>query len=127
MRAALLVGLGGFLGSMGRWALAGLAQRLAPGSFFPVGTLAVNVVGCLAIGAAYGLADARGVLSPETRAFVVAGVLGGFTTFSAFGYETMALLKDAELARAAVNILLHIILGLAAVWLGDLMARGLHA
>lgn len=113
-----LVGAGGFLGSVFRYALSGFVQRLLPMSTFPYGTLAVNVVGCLGIGALSGLADTRQILSPATRSFLLIGLLGGFTTFSTFGYEAFALSRDGEHLRAAANVLLHVGLGLVAVWLG---------
>jgi CrcB protein len=113
----LLVGLGGFVGSIARYGLGGLVQDRT-GATFPFGTLAVNVVGCFVIGGLSELAETRGVLTPETRAFLVLGVLGGFTTFSAFGNETLNLLRDRDLALAAANVLANVGLALVAVWLG---------
>jgi CrcB protein len=78
----------------------------------------VNVAGCLLIGAAAAAADTRQLLSPEARLFLMVGVLGGFTTFSTFGYETLALARDGEALRAAANVITHVVLGLAAVWAG---------
>jgi CrcB protein len=124
MQSLLIVGLGGFVGSVSRYALSGLVQRLAPSDLFPYGTLAVNVAGCLAIGLLHGMMETRMLLGPEARLFLFIGVLGGFTTFSTFGYESFALLRDAEAVRAGANVLLHVVLGLAAVWLGDGLARG---
>ena len=118
MLKLLLVGAGGFLGSISRYALGGWVHRLLPGARFPYGTLAVNAVGCLLIGLLAGLADSRGVLSPEARLFLLIGFLGGFTTFSTFGYETLALARDAETLRALANVALHLGAGLGAVWLG---------
>jgi CrcB protein len=119
----LLVGLGGLVGSVGRYLGAGLVHRLLPRMTFPVGTLVVNVAGCLVIGLLAGLADSRGVMRSETRALLLIGVLGGFTTFSTFGYETLQLVRDAQFARASLNVLAHVALGLAAVWAGDALAR----
>lgn len=123
MRQLLLVGAGGFVGSVLRFAVSGLAQRLMPSAMFPVGTLVVNVVGCFLIGYGNGLADVRQLLSPQARIFLFIGLLGGFTTFSTFGYETMALARDSQEMRAVVNVLLSIVLGLAAVWLGYTLSR----
>ena len=98
--------------------MSGYAQQLSKSIQFPFGTLAVNLVGCALVGFIAELADQRGVLSGETRAFLIVGLLGGFTTFSAFGNETMNLLRDGELWLACGNIVGHTFLGLVAVWLG---------
>jgi len=119
----LLVGAGGFLGSVLRYLTAGLAHRIVPASFFPVGTLAANVIGCFAIGALAGAAEARGVLGAQTRLFLMIGLLGGYTTFSTFGFETFALTRDGEAIKAIANVLLSVVLGLAAVWIGYGIAR----
>jgi fluoride exporter len=92
---------------------------------FPLGTLVVNVLGCSLIGLAGGLAESRQVLGPEARSLLMIGVLGAFTTYSTFGYETLALVRDVEVAKAFLNIGLHLALGLAAVWLGGAVARAL--
>lgn len=114
----LWVGAGGFIGSILRYALSGLVQEWTRRDDFPVGTLAVNLLGCLIIGLLSQLAEARGAFSPETRAFVFIGILGGFTTFSTFGNETMNLLRDKESFLAVINITGHFVLGLGMVWLG---------
>lgn len=120
---ALAVGVGGMCGAILRYWLSGAVYALIPSPRIPWGTLAVNVLGCFAIGALTGLADARGVLSPTARLFLLIGLLGGFTTFSTFGYETLALLRDQALVRAALNVTLQITLGLAAAWGGLVVAR----
>ena len=114
---AFLVGVGGFLGALCRYALAGVVHRGLPHTTFPVGTLAVNLLGCLLIGYLAGLADSRQLFSPELRLFAFIGLLGGFTTFSTFGYETVALARDAGYVQAAVNVGLHVVVGLTLVWL----------
>ncbi len=114
----LLIGLGGFFGSMLRYAVSTGVQRLDPDASFPYGTLAVNGLGCLALGLLAGLADARGVLGPEARLGLMIGLLGGFTTFSTFGYETLALLREGAWAPAAANVAGSVVIGLAACWLG---------
>lgn len=118
-----IVGIGGFLGSVCRFLLSGFVHRVVPLSEFPLGTLVVNVVGCLLIGILHGLAETRQVMGPDIRLFFMIGLLGGFTTFSTFGYETLALLRDAEVVRAMGNVSLHVLLGLVAVWLGDMLGR----
>lgn len=121
----LLVGAGGFVGATGRYLVSGLVHRLLPATLFPVGTLSVNVLGSFAIGLLGGLASSRGVLSGDVRLFVFIGVLGGFTTFSTFAYETMALVTDAEVLPALANVLLHLTVCLGAVWLGGALSRAL--
>jgi CrcB protein len=118
----LLVGAGGFVGSVLRWALATLVQDTARGSAFPWGTLAVNALGCLAIGALAQLAETRSAISPEVRLLLATGLLGGFTTFSAFGNETLDLLRADARWLAAANVLANVLLGLAAVQLGRVLA-----
>ena len=122
MRLALLVGLGGFVGAIGRYWVGGLVQARS-GSSFPAGTLAVNVVGCFAIGVLSELAESRGALSPAARATLMIGLLGGFTTFSAFGNETLNLLRDREWLAAGGNIAANVVLAIVAVWAGRVLAQ----
>ena len=115
---ALLVGSGGFAGALLRYGLSGLLHRQLPLATFPYGTLAVNAIGCLLIGVLAGLDQSRQILTPELRTFALIGVLGGFTTFSTFGYETFAMAGDGEHLRASLNIGLHVTAALGSVWLG---------
>jgi CrcB protein len=115
---AAMVGSGGFIGALARYGLSGLVHRQVPFATFPYGTMAVNLMGCCAIGVIAGLAESRQLFGPEFRTFALIGVLGGFTTFSTFGYETFAMLRDAEYLRVAANVGVHVVLGLALVWLG---------
>lgn len=115
---ALVVGSGGFLGALARYGLSGLVHRQTPLATFPYGTLVVNLVGCLAIGVVAGLVESRQLFGPEFRAFALIGILGGFTTFSTFGYETFAMIRDSEYVRAGANVGIHVLLGLTLVWLG---------
>ncbi len=115
---AAMVGSGGFIGALARYGLSGLVHRQVPFATFPYGTMAVNLLGCCAIGVIAGLAESRQLFGPEFRTFALIGVLGGFTTFSTFGYETFAMLRDAEYLRVAGNVGVHVVLGLALVWLG---------
>ncbi|MGB5054457.1 MAG: fluoride efflux transporter CrcB [Nitrospirales bacterium] len=119
----LWVGLGGFLGSVGRFVISGFFNRLSPALAFPIGTLAVNILGCFLIGLLHGLAESRNMLGTDTRIFLFIGVLGGFTTYSTFGFESLALLKDGAMLKASANIIIHVFVGLAAVWLGDTLGR----
>lgn len=125
LKLFLLVGFGGALGAMARFGLSNWVQHLTTPAGFPYGTLVVNVLGCFAIGVLAYLADILGVLTPEVRLLTVTGFLGGFTTFSTFGQETLNL----WLARAPGAMLaylgLHLALGLGAVWLGRTLAQWL--
>ena len=102
---------------MCRYGLSTVVQRFTS-PFFPYGTFVVNVGGCLAFGIIMGAARERFVLGPSARAFLLIGILGGFTTFSTFTYETFALLQDGQLARALVNAIGQLVLGLASLWFG---------
>lgn len=117
------VGAGGFIGSALRYVIGGLVQSAVPASTFPYGTLVVNVTGCFAIGCVSQLAEVHGALGPGARAILVVGILGGYTTFSAFGNETVNLLRDGQRLAAGMNIGAHIALALCAVWLGRLAAH----
>ena len=127
MRAALLnliyVGVGGFLGSIGRYLLAGAVYRIFPNLNFPIGTTVVNILGCLLIGFITGLVEVRNLLGPELRIFILIGVLGGFTTFSTFGFETFALLRDGTFVPALANVMVQVMLGISAVWFGFNLIR----
>ncbi len=123
MQQLVWVGLGGCLGSVLRFLVGGWAHRLTPWGSFPVGTLAVNVLGCLAIGFLGGLADQRQLLDAGQRLFLMVGVLGGFTTFSSFALETLELAQDGQVFPAVLNILLQTVLGLCAALAGYLGAR----
>jgi CrcB protein len=124
MSNLLLTGLGGFFGAVGRHGLSGLSQRMAGSPLLPVGTLVVNVLGCLAIGLLAGVAEARGPFTPARQAFLLTGLLGGFTTYSAFGFESMQLVRTGQAGLAALNVLLQLAVGFAAVLGG--MALGRH-
>jgi len=124
MGQLLAIGLGGFVGALGRFHASRLVQGRTDGDF-PAGTLFVNVVGCLFIGLFLTVALERGSFSDRTRDFVVTGLLGSLTTFSAFGWDTLELLRDGRLAGAAANVALNVALGLAAVFLGVALGRAL--
>ena|SRR5687767_457304 len=114
----LLVGLGGFIGSIGRYKLSGLLLHHTLDWRFPIGTFVVNLLGCFAIGALAGWAEKHQLLSAEARLFLIPGILGGFTTFSAFGFETFALVRRGESLVALAYVVLSVICGLVLVWLG---------
>jgi CrcB protein len=124
MNHVLLVGLGGFIGSILRYWLSGLTQRSTEVGF-PIGTLAVNVLGCLAVGAVWSLVEYRQWLTPELRIFVTVGILGGFTTFSAFSFETFVLIRDGQYPWALANIVLNVVLCIGAVIVGWMAAKAI--
>jgi len=120
----LLVALGGAIGSVARFKMSGLVLHGTPNWRFPAGTLAVNLIGCLIAGLLAGMAVKQDVFSPEARLFLFTGLLGGFTTFSAFGLETLLLLKRGETVVAVANVVVSIVVGLLVAWLGyELSAR----
>jgi CrcB protein len=119
MFSYLWVCLGGALGSAARFWISGLvAQRI--GQTFPFGTLAVNVTGSFLIGilAAMSVPEGRWMLSPSAREFLMIGVCGGYTTFSSFSLQTLALAQEGEWFRAGANSIASFVLCLVAVWLG---------
>lgn len=123
MTQLLLVAIGGALGSTCRYYISNtITQRVIFGAF-PLGTWAVNVLGCLVAGLVLGLSERFQFLSAETRVLIFSGILGGFTTFSAFAVETVTLLKRGDVVTALVYILLSVTIGLAAVWLGWLTSH----
>ena len=122
MKIVLLLA-GGAVGTLARYALAGLTHKVYIGTF-PMGTLMVNLLGSLVIGFLWGISENRNI-SPNYRSFVFIGLLGGFTTFSTYALETMNLLRENEIRQAITNILATNLLGLVLVFGGFLMAKGL--
>jgi CrcB protein len=118
MKSAMLVALGGAFGSVARYKLSGWLLHQALDWKFPIGTFIVNVTGCLLAGILAGLAEKHELLSADTRLLLLTGLLGGFTTFSAFGLETVFLMKRGDLGVAALNVVLSVAAGLLALWIG---------
>ncbi len=118
----LLIAIGGALGSTARYLFSLLIQR-ASGTLFPIGTFAVNCVGCLVFGAIAGAAEQRVQVAPELRLFLLVGILGGFTTFSSYAFESFVLVRDGQFAAALVNIVGQVIAGLGGMWIGFAMGR----
>ena len=117
----LLVGLGGFLGSIVRYLTAIAFTRV--GEPFPSGTFTINIIGCLAIGVIYGLAERNALLSTEWRLFLATGFCGGFTTFSTFAYENIALLEIREYLTALLYTGGSIVIGFAAAAIGIIITK----
>lgn len=118
MKELLLVGTGSLLGGLSRYYMSGWIQNLFTDYRFPLGTFVVNVSGCFLIGILAGLAEHQQFFSSQLRLFLITGILGGFTTFSAFGYETIYLMRTGFIDIAILNVVTSIIVGLAAVWCG---------
>jgi CrcB protein len=126
MQAMLLVALGGALGSVTRYKVGALVLQQSGATQFPAGTFTVNVAGCLIAGLLAGLGEHFDFLTADVRLFLFTGFLGGFTTFSAFGVETIGLFERGEWAVAALYVLLSVLCGLAALW-GALKIGGMGA
>ena len=118
----LLIGAGGFLGSVLRYWTSVNAFKIF-GEKFPYGTFVVNVLGCLLIGFIAEISENRFLISSEIRTFLMIGFLGGYTTFSTFGYETFTLFQDKDYFTAFTNIFLSVLVCLASVWIGSIIAK----
>jgi len=123
-RNLLLVGVGGFAGSIMRYLVAVLFASQVP-SVFPYATLTVNIVGCFVIGVLFALSDRGNFLSPEWRILLTTGFCGGFTTFSTFSYESLRLMQDGEYLYLAAYVLLSVVIGLAATYVGIILIRSI--
>ena len=119
----VFVFIGGGIGSTLRYLVGTTMQKISNGWIFPVGTLTVNLIGCLIIGLLGGLAESKGIFQSDLRLFIFVGIIGGFTTFSNFGYETIQLFRDGEVFYALANASLQVVLGLLSVWLGYILSR----
>lgn len=118
LKQILIVGFGGAIGSILRYKLGGFALHHTQAWDFPVSTFSVNVIGCFVIGLLAALVEHHDLLSPSVRLLLFTGLLGGFTTFSAFGYESVFLLRRGLLSIAAGYVLLSVVCGLGAVLAG---------
>ena len=118
MQNILIAGFGGLIGTMMRYLLNNAIYKMLAFPLYPYGTLTINILGCFFIGLIASLTESRFSFTPELRIFVQIGILGGFTTFSTFGYETFSLIRDGQFLLGAANILLQVFVGLFAVWLG---------
>ena len=118
----LLVFVGGGLGAVARYLLQGAVYRVT-GASFPYGTIVVNILGCFTIGLIMSSMEERFMAAPSLRIFLTIGILGGFTTFSSFSYETMALLREGDLLYGGLNIVASVVICLVATWLGLTLGR----
>lgn len=116
MKIILAIGTGSFIGGILRYLLSQFVQSKVL-SAFPFATLSVNIIGCFFIGIVFALGE-RSNISPEWRLFLATGVLGGFTTFSAFSNETFGLIRSGELWNASAYIAASVFLGILATWIG---------
>ncbi len=128
MLNCLLIAFGGAIGSAARFLASGLVARLF-GETFPWGTIIVNITGCFVIGffAASTGTEGRWLVSPAIRQFFMIGILGGYTTFSSFGLQTLTLAKEGEWFQAGANIVVSVVLCLTAVWLGHVLAMNFNS
>lgn len=114
----LLVGLGGFVGSILRYLLSGVSQTLFQTARFPVGTVIVNLSGCFVIGLLSQLAESQGAFTELTRAFVFVGILGGYTTFSTLSNESLNLFRSGDIGLGMLNVGVQVLGGLLLAWTG---------
>ena len=118
MSKLIIIGLGGFTGALMRYGISGFVQALAKNITFPFGTLAINILGCLLIGAIAQWVEIQASFSADARDFIFIGLLGAFTTFSTFSNETFSLIQHGAMLLALENVGMHLIFGIGAVWLG---------
>jgi crcB protein len=123
MRNVLLIGAGGAIGAILRYLVVFSTQPLKAKLPLPIGTLLVNVLGCLLIGLLYALPENHTLVTPEARNFLIVGILGGFTTFSTFSYESMNMLSQGNTFSFLGNLAAQLFLGFGAVWLGTNLGR----
>ena len=121
MKLILAIGTGSFMGGILRYMISQFILVRFP-SAFPFGTFGVNIIGCFFIGLVFGLAD-KGSLPSEWKLFLATGLLGGFTTFSAFSNETVVLLRDGQMGYAAAYVASSVLLGLLATFVGFALVK----
>jgi len=122
MKNILLVGFGGGLGSISRFLCQKYLYIISPHAF-PIGTFAVNILGCFLIGIFFGLSEKGNLFSPEWRLLLTTGFCGGYTTFSSFAYENITLLKNGDFLYAGMYIVGSVVLGITATFFGILLLK----
>lgn len=123
LRIILYIGIGGFVGSVARYYLASYVQAKFL-SAWPFGTFAVNIIGCFIIGLLFAAGE-RAVIRPELRLMLATGLCGGLTTFSSFSLELVGLLRNGQALYAFTYAAFSVLIGLAGVWLGMVVGKGL--
>ena len=123
MSRIVLIGVAGLMGTLVRYWLWGADERW--GASFPVGTLIVNLLGCLAVGFLFQATEEKYLIDPVLRSAILVGFLGGFTTFSSFGIQTFTLLREGEIFLAGLNVAVSNVVGLILVWTGYTVSRSL--
>lgn len=121
----VIIGAGGFVGAVLRYLVSNWVQYRSGSIIFPFGTMSVNMIGCFVIGFLTFLVESRALFSPEFRAFVLIGLLGAFTTFSTFSNETLGLIRDNRIDLALMNAGFQVIVGVAMVWCGRILAANI--
>ncbi len=121
----IYIGIGGFIGAILRYAIGGWMHKVVNQPWLPVGTFAVNMIGCFFIGLLMGMVETRQFLRPEMRLLLITGLLGSLTTFSTFAYESFGLLRDGQSLAALLNIGGQLLIGLFAVMIGVALARAI--
>jgi len=124
MNNILLIAIGGAIGSVSRYGCQKWIYQLFPHPF-PLGTFVVNILGSLLIGLFFGLSEKGNIMSPEWRIFLTTGLCGGYTTFSTFSFESLSLLKEGNYVYALMYIVLSVMFGLMAVWLGTIIVKSM--
>ncbi len=118
MNKIILIGIGGFIGAVLRYMIGDFAQSWSKNGAFPVGTLIVNLLGCLLIGFLSHVGETSQIITPEARSFMFIGILGAFTTFSTFSNETVNLFRQGQNYLSLLNVAANLLIGLFAVWVG---------
>ncbi len=118
-----IVGIGGFVGSIFRFVVGEISRRIIPLTQFPMGTLIVNIVGCFFIGLFGGLIEIKSIADSHLKLLLITGLLGGFTTFSAFGFDTYSLFRNDQIFKAIINVCVQVIVGLFAVVAGHYCSK----
>jgi CrcB protein len=122
MQKTIFIALAGLVGTLLRYWISGVVARQY-GETFPWGTIAVNLIGCFVTGAVFSLTEERVLVSPAVRMVILIGLLGGFTTFSSYGLQTFALLRDGEFGLGILNVATSNVLGVFMVWLGYILGK----
>ena len=122
MKILMIIGAGGFLGSVARYLTSKYIQDNLVLTF-PIGTLVVNIVGCFILGIIYGFMERGELFSQEMRVFLTIGFCGGFTTFSTFAFENASLLRDGNFIQSALYIALSVFAGIVALYIGNIITK----